>query len=188
MPNQLVDDFFANVPKSFSDPLTGLPPRCERELSVLFQAKYQLKEMDLSKVEITHTVAESILPMSEVLGENFICLSEYPLFAASMEAINRWGSMAPDLVFLNKGTGEVVFVESKVDSHFTHSDEPPNGQLSRYLSFLASTKMRKKSLIVICPQFNYVWYQPRISRAAINHGGGIDTYITTWENIFQLYK
>jgi hypothetical protein len=102
----------------------------------------------------------------------------------SQNAIDRWGAMAPDLAFLSTDRQRVTLVECKVDSHFTHDDNPPNGQLSRYLEFLHHLAVKRRGLLLICPACNQDWYAKRLALAADNGSPEVFAMLTTWEKVF----
>src|SRR5437660_9092147 len=86
--------------------------------------------------------------------------------AESQSSVDRWGAMAADVVFLSADKQRLTLVESKVDSHFTHGDSPPDGQLSRYLEFLEWLSPRKTcDLLLVFPRCNEDWYTERLRRA-----------------------
>ena len=93
--------------------------------------------------------------------------------------------MTPDLAFTDREVSRLVIVEAKIDSHFTFSDEPPDGQVSRYLEYLAACRIEEKCLVVLCPEFNTSWYAERMKRAVVKLGSIVPTYTMEWEDIFS---
>lgn len=91
----------------------------------------------------------------------------------------------PDLLFTDQEKSHLVLVEAKVDSNFTFSNNPPDGQISRYLEYLDTFKNNAKSLIIITPQFNKDWYYERIKNAIEHSKSATSTYIIEWEDIFE---
>ncbi len=77
---------------------------------------------------------------------------------------------------------------AKIDSHFTFSDDPPDGQVSRYLEFLANSNASQKALIVICPHFNTDWYLERMRSAVDDSKTSIPTYIIEWDGVFAINR
>lgn len=189
MPREEIDHFFDTVAASdFSDPITGLHPKCERELSAILAVNHLMGKVQWNQV-VAHNVVKKLgIAASDIVRTEDIVVTEYPLFAQNQAEINRWGQMAPDLVFFGGNNARLVFVEVKVDSHFTHSNEPPDGQVSRYLEFIASTKAAEKALIIICPKCNYDWYKVRLERAANCADSSVTTYIIVWEDLFPYVK
>ncbi|OGA26831.1 MAG: hypothetical protein A3I01_12045 [Betaproteobacteria bacterium RIFCSPLOWO2_02_FULL_65_24] len=132
MPREEIDAFLKAVPERFADPLTGLRASSECELSAVLAVKHQFKELRWSTIPVWRGLAhDSTEYASSIIQADDYVFSEYPLFAQLQPHVDRWGAMAPDLVFLSANRTRVTLVECKVDSHFTHGDAPPDGQLSR---------------------------------------------------------
>ena len=189
MPREEIDCFFDTVAASaFSDPITGLHPKCERELSAVLAVKHLMGKVQWNQIIARDVLTQESIPSSNIVRTQDIAVTEYPLFAQNQDEINRWGQMAPDLVFLDTSNARLVFVEVKVDSHFTHSNNPPDGQVSRYMEFLAATKAVEKALIIICPKCNDDWYSVRLKKAAASASRSVTTYVIIWEDIFPHVK
>lgn len=187
MPREEIDAFFETVPASFTDPLTGVRARSERELTAVLAVKHHFKELRWSAVPMrSRFPLEPQGDTSSVIdpGDHVFC--EYPLFVGSPSDLDRWGGMAPDLLFLSADRQRVTLVECKVDSHFTHSDNPPNGQLSRYLEFLHHAPLSTRSLLLICPACNQDWYAKRLASAAEQaRCSEVLAALATWEQVFD---
>jgi hypothetical protein len=187
MPGEEIDAFFEAIPASFTDPLTGIRPSSEHELSAVLAAKHQVKKLRWSAVPV-----RSGFPLkpqgdaSSIINRVDHVFCEYPLFADSQDGINRWGAMKPDLVFLSSDRQVVTFVECKIDSPFTHSDYPPDGQLSRYIEFLHHLPMKRRGILLICPACRQDWYAERLALAAGQKAdSGVFAVLTTWEEVFR---
>ena len=187
MPREEIDAFFKTIPASFTDPLTGVRPSSERELSAVLAAKHHFKELRWSGIPIrSRFPLEPQGDASSVIHPSDHVFCEYPLFARSQDDINRWGAMAPDLIFLSADRKRVTLVECKVDSPFTHGNNPPNGQLSRYLEFLHHLPVNRRGLLLLCPAFNRDWYAQRLSLAAeLRTSADVFAVLATWEQVFD---
>ena len=185
MPQDAVERFFESIPPTFCDPITGIKPSSEMEITAVLLVKHQLKKINWESVRVRGAVNEEELVASHLIDEQDLSLSEYPLFAKEQHAIDRWGLMTPDLIFMARDISRVSFIEAKVDSEFTHGNTPPNGQASRYLEFLGASGIEDKSLTILCPEFNYEWYRSRLARASNELGNIVPSYILLWEDLFR---
>lgn len=188
MPQEAVERFFENIPPTFCDPITGIRPSSELEITAVLLVKHQLKKIDWASVRVRSAVNGEVLVASHVIGEQDLSLSEYPLFAKEQRAIDRWGLMTPDLIFMAPDISRVSIIEAKVDSEFTHGNTPPNGQASRYLEFLGASGIKDKSLTILCPEFNYEWYRSRLARASNELDNVVPSYIMSWEDLFRCVR
>ena len=186
MPREEIDQFFEVAASSaFYDHLTGLRPSCERELSAILAFRHLSGKVRWDLIPARNVLTHERIFSSKIVFADDIVLAEYPLFAQKQDEINRWGQMAPDLIFLGGDNSRLVFVEAKVDSHFTHSDSPPDGQVSRYLEYMDSVKADEKVLVIICPRCNDEWYGDRLKWAADAAQNGINVYVIVWEDVFS---
>jgi hypothetical protein len=167
MPREEIDGFLKSIPSRFTDPLTDIHPSSERELSAVLAAKHQLRQVRWDAVRLwSRDAPEPDECASSVIEVGDLVFCEYPLFANAGMEVDRWGAMAPDLIFLSTDMQRLTLVECKLDSHFTHADMPPDGQLSRYLEFLCHLPANKRNLLLICPDCNRDWYAKRLWAAA----------------------
>jgi len=186
MSNQEVANWISKIPSTFSDPLRNIRPKNERELTGVLAIRHHFGKIDWDKVKLfnIHTDKNDSWANKEILSSDIV-LAEYPLFSSSEIETSRWGGMMPDLLFTDKEKSHLALVEAKVDSNFTFSNNPPGGQISRYLEYLETFKKNKKSLIVITPRFNKDWYYTRIKNTIEHSQSSIPTYIMEWEDIFD---
>jgi hypothetical protein len=184
MPREEIDGFLKSIPPEFADPLTKLSPTSERELSSVLAVKHQLKELNWKAVRFRDRKSADVDASSVIEADDHV-LCEYPLFANnSRPAIDRWGLMAPDLLFFSPDMKRVTLVECKLDSPFTHDNRPPNGQLSRYLAFLSHLK-GKRNLVLLFPRCNLDWYAKRLWDAVNESGSAeVQSYFGLWEDIY----
>ena len=186
MPREKIDEFFKTIPAIFTDPLTGVRPSSERELSAVLAAKHNFKELRWSAIPWSRFPLEPQGDVSSVIHPSDHVFCEFPLFARSQEDIDRWGAMAPDLIFLSADRKRVTLVECKVDSPFTHGNNPPNDQLSRYLGFLHHIPVSRRGLLLICPAFNQDWYAQRLGLAAeLKTSADVFAVLATWKQVFD---
>ena len=186
MPRDEIDQFFRVASSSdFLDPLTGLFPSGEPELSAILAIKHLMGKVRWDLISARNVSTQVRIASSRSVHADDIVVTEYPLFAQKQDEINRWGQMAPDLVFMGRDNSRLVFVEAKVDSHFTHSDIPPDGQVSRYMEFMSSVKADEKEFVLICPRCKDKWYGDRLKMAADAARNRIDVYVIIWEDVFS---
>lgn len=187
MPRDEVDHFFDCLPSHVIDPLTGLRPKSETELSAAFviaQTQQRVRWPDITPATMSPNATDTAL--RQLLGKPGHTFAEYPLQCRPGISADRWGQMRADALFWPVQNDGVVMFEAKVDSHFTYSDSPPNGQLSRQIEYLQSLALPQKWLVVICPEFNLDWYGTRLLRAW-NHfpaKPSVSVCTVTWEAIF----
>jgi hypothetical protein len=189
MPRPPIEDFLRIIPQKFGDCLTNAPARSERELSVVLSAKHQFRDVDWRSIPIWPVGAGDSSAASDIIGADDFVFTEYPLFAVSPEHADRWGQMAPDLVFLGRNRDRLTLVECKVDSYFTHDREPPNDQLSRYCAFLLAAPVNQRNLLLVSPRCNHDWYEERL-RIAKEYLANpkIGVFSTHWEHVFEAIK
>lgn len=186
MPRAEVANWLSEIPESFSDPIRRIRAQTERELTGVLAMRHQLGLIDWGAVELIPVRTDShIAAASAEIQQADIVLSEYPLFAAPGNETDRWGRMMPDLLFTDRDRTHLTLVEAKIDSHFTFSDDPPDGQVSRYLEYLAALSIPRKALIVVSPHFNVSWYSVRIKAALDALGSGLPAYVIDWQSIFS---
>jgi hypothetical protein len=190
MPREEIDAFLKLIPPKFSDVLTGNCPSSERELSAVLAVKHQRSELMWEAVHLwSDSAPEPKVRASSVIAIADHVLCEYPLFSRSAREVGRWGAMAPDLIFFGRDMQRVTLVECKLDSHFTHGDMPPDGQLSRYLEFLCELATSQRSLLLICPACNHDWYAKRLWAAAREcKSSDVRVFLARWEHIFEATK
>jgi hypothetical protein len=188
MPREEVDQFFERLPVHVVDPLTLLRPRRETELSAAFVVAQSRQAIPWPQVQPEYVSGGLQVPdLKVILSQPGLTLAEYPMHSSSGNSTTRWGDMRADAIFLPHTLRAVVMFESKVDSHFTYSDEPPDGQLSRQLEYLASLPLPVRWLVVVCPSFNLAWYGPRLTRAwqASAEGRSVSVCAVTWEAVLS---
>ena len=186
MPREDVDQFFDRLPVHVVDPLTLLRPKRETELSAAFVVAQSRQAIPWPRIQPEYVSGELQVPdLNLMLSKPGLTLAEYPMQSSAGMSASRWGDMRADVVFLPDTSRAVVMFEAKVDSHFTYSDEPPDGQLSRQLEYLASLPLPVRWLVVICPCFNLGWYGPRLTRAwqASIDGRKVSACVVTWEAV-----
>lgn len=186
------------------DPLTGFRPSTERQLSACLAAAHNEGRLNWSKVILRSPDGSMEAGHAGFIRPTDSVHREYPLFACddtiadqagtrTATTVDRWGGdMSADLLFLGKDRSHITMLECKLDSEFTHRNNPPDGQVSRYLEFLAYVKKRdgRASLILVSPEFNSDWHARRLLEAA-NHpqsgeaSTGVSVFLTTWECIFD---
>lgn len=188
MPRQEVKDFFEQIPSNFTDPFTNSKPSCERELTAILSVKHQLRQIDWASLDLFNSVNKERISAAHLVDETNLVFTEYPLFTFTDTAIDRWGQMSSDLLFLRSDLSKCSFIESKVDSEFTHSNEPPDGQISRYLEYLIASEVKEKSFIIICPKFNFEWYRSKLDRASRAISYKIPSYVLLWEDLYKCIK
>jgi hypothetical protein len=188
MPSEWVEEFFRNLPASVLDPFTKLPPTQETELSAALIVAQSRQRIAWDRIEPSFlSQGADVRELRKILGSPGQMFAEYPLHSGSSAALNRWGNMRADAMVLSSGLDSVVMFESKVDSHFTYYDEPPDGQLSRQLEYLVSLSIPKRWLVLVCPSFNVPWYAPRLERAWQACAGreGVSACVVTWEAVLS---
>jgi hypothetical protein len=186
MPRQEVTKWVSEIPSSFSDPITGIRAETERELTAVVSIRHQLGLLEWGSVRLLDVISGAERRVSDFeIGVGDMVLSEYPLFAIHGREMNRWGRMMPDLLFTDRECSKLTLVEAKIDNHFTFSDDPPDGQVTRYLEYLESSNAKGRSLIVICPKFNTSWYAERMRNAVVALKSTIPTHVMEWESIMS---
>lgn len=186
MPRAEVAHFFASVADVARDPLTGLPPSCEVELSAVFVYQQARGDIDWSRVAprfVDARIPNAIL--TDALRQPGLMLAEYPLFSAPGLQTDRWGEMRADAMYVSNDRRIVVMFEAKVDSYFTYGERPPDAQLSRQLEYLASVDGDMKGLVLLSPDFNVDWYFERLSRCwkELRDRDRVFACVAKWEEI-----
>jgi len=181
----LKKDFFHHIPEEFHDPVTGLIPQRETELSALLAHFHLTDQVDWEKVtlrSVSETVEDSLAHKYIQAGVPFYC--EYPLFSNS-KTVEIWGGMPADLLCFSAEKQKIVLIENKVGSGFTSGGT----QLDRQAQYLSSTSFKEKVLIVLGPKvyFEKGWYVNELSKAQAENKG-IAAYTLYWEDIFSAIK
>lgn len=186
MPRQEVADWVSRIPDSFSDPIRGLRAQTERELTGVLAMRHQLGQIDWASVPLIDVrTNDGGGRADKAIRATDIVLSEYPLFSRAGRETGRWGGMMPDLLFTDRERSRLTLVEAKIDSHFTFSDNPPDGQVSRYLEYLVEAAIPVKALIILSPDFNVQWYAQRVDAAVRSLKVDIPAYVVDWNAIFS---
>lgn len=191
MPNRAIWD---SVPSSFTDPVTGLRPSRERELTALLCFFHQKGLVPWQRVSLlppdttaTGIAADAIFAFSGTM----IC--EYPLFAAG-EDINVWGAMPADLIYLSSDQRTVALVENKIGGRFTSGgDHVEHGQLARQAEYLCRSKTRRglrQACLVLVTTVDCLRtknYASVLANVLAHRGRNqhIDGYVMRWEDIFE---
>jgi len=197
VPRKEIEEFLDDLPEAIVDPITGLRPCRETELSAILASYQQQRRIDWKKAGLkiwsqgeNGFISEELLlfQTSTALLEPGRTLTEYPLFAYEDFHWERWGEMKADIIFVTEKPTAVVLFENKLDSKFTYYDWPPDGQLSRimqYLSYLAP-RFEKRFLIVLFPKTNLGWYRERLQKAAEEHPPDSNLFVgySLWEHVF----
>jgi hypothetical protein len=185
MPSENLETFFARMADLAQDPLTGLSPRCEVELSAIFAYRLGNQKIAWERVNPRFTDAKGGTNLADALRAPGSVLAEYPLFANSGHESDRWGQMKADAMFLSHDKSRVVLFEAKVDSLFTYGDSPPDAQLTRQLDYLSSLTCVTRVLVLLCPQFNSDWYWPRLAKCwnGLQRQAGMFACLVTWEDV-----
>lgn len=189
MPRKEIDDFMKEVKKKkFVDPITNRLPSNEEQLTAVLVAYHQLGKIDWGNVQLYPIFGNNHgQSMYNLIDANDIIMPEHKLISAEDLASTRWDSCKPDLLFMDQEMKKIILVEAKIDGVFTYGNEPPNGQISRYLEFLQSLCFAQKALILLCPEFNHAWYGERIERACAHLGYPIPAFVMEWENVLDKF-
>jgi len=198
MPRKEIVAFFTALPKIVSDPITGIRPSREVELSAILATFQQHGRIDWLKAGIRMwsptegdfiSDSDTSRPVSAVLSEKGRTLTEYPLFSETDKQWKRWGEMSADVLFVTERPERVILFENKLDSKFTYDDNPPDGQLSRQIEYLIDLpeKVEKRFLILTFPETNLEWYVKRLRKAAeetLPSNSNVAVGYAIWEHIF----
>ncbi|ALA59977.1 hypothetical protein [Nitrospira moscoviensis] len=181
------------LPPYFCDPVTGVYPTNEDELSALL-AVFHLKGLVAwDKVNlILPTKDNSGLNASSVLSGHGILVCQYPLFASKAQKLDmdRWGLMRADLVYISTVDGSIAIIENKIGSRFTSGgNDVEHGQVGRLLDYLCKASLPKRHFILLT------------SRELIENGGyssvlndslqykdrscSVGGYLMCWEEVFK---
>lgn len=186
MPRQEVADWMSEIPESFSDPIRDIRAQTERELTAVLAMRHQLGYIDWGAVGLIDVRTGTRFGSArQEISPSDMVVSEYPLFSTPGKEADRWGRMMPDLLFTDRSRTHLTLVEAKIDSHFTFSDDPPNGQISRYLEYLENQSFARRALIVVSPYFNVSWYSVRMKAAIDALKSDIPAYVIDWQDIFR---
>ncbi len=188
MPRMDIAAFFSTMSRALVDPITGLGPRSEIELSAILAYEHARGTVDWSLAKPRFVGTAPVEPLSSLLAGPGTVLTEYPLFAAAGPETDRWGQMRGDVVMLSADRSRIVLVEAKVDSHFTYGERPPDAQLARQLDYLASLDQAHKLLILLSPHHNLDWYFERLSWcwSPDYAAARVSACVVCWETLLDL--
>jgi len=137
--------FWGQLPSAFVDPITGLVPTCERELSAclcLLQDRSQIPWDVVPLCGIDGSPAGATA--ASLFVRDGTMLAEYLLCARDYEDVKVWGAMPADLIYVSPDNRSVVIVENKIGSRFTSEGADPQfGQLGRQAEYLFRWKQRR---------------------------------------------
>lgn len=159
------DDF----PGGFVDPVTGLKPGSEREVTALLWLRHQARAVDWSRVTLYkldptdgNSLIDSGLRANSLFKPGSLLCYEYPLMSANRRDGNTWGAMLADLMLLDQEGCPSAILECKLDANFTGGGTcRKTGQLARLASYLAKAVERapgaKSNLVLVCPKPRGKW-------------------------------
>lgn len=179
------NEFMHRIPISFSDPITGLIPKHETELSALlsyFQSVQAINWKDVQLQSVSNETDDEYADKYIDKQNLFFC--EYPLFSDN-KTVDIWGQMSADLLLFSQDTSKIVLIENKIGSKFTSGGT----QLDRQAKYLAASKFENKALIVLSSDifFDKQWYLKEAKQVAKDHPE-VNVFTLSWEQIFSAYR
>lgn len=184
------ETLFAQIPANFVDPLTGVRPRGEDDLTALIALFHQMERFSWERVNLylpSHERSGRIA--SDLFGSGGALVSQYPLFWEHDGQRDTWGQMKADLLFVSISSKTLALIEAKVASGFTGTGaDPHTGQLARYADFLLQSKIPNRLLVVLIGRefLDANWYcsELRQTLSCDSRDGRIEGYVILWEEIF----
>jgi hypothetical protein len=177
-----------SLPSQFVDPITGLHPSNEVELSALLAVFHQLRKVAWARVKLYGKLGEPVTTADSLFAVDGIVTAEYPLFAESEEHVSVWGAMRVVLAYIRGDRTTLAFIENKLWSRFTHEGiDVELGQLARQAKYLVRCPIPEKYLILLSTEecfrarkhaevlWNALDYQ--------NRGPLVKGYLMYWEEI-----
>ncbi len=179
---------FDRVPAHFVDPVTGLQPTREEELSAVLAVFHQRGLVAWNRVILYLSNNQpSGMKADGLFTKGGLINCEHPLFAKTDTERKLWGGMKADLLYISQGDQAIALVENKVGSGFTSGRDVETGQLARQAEFLLRSKIPKRYLVVLATEefFEAGWYlsELRDTLSHKNRSAMIDGFLMRWEEV-----
>lgn len=189
--NDVRKRLFGNIPAFFMDPVTGLKPASEIELSSLLCVFHQKGLVQWDRVKLYGVNYEPSKNKADSLfSQSSMMTCEWPLFASNEEQTNIWGQMTADLAYISEDNDTVVLIENKIGSGFTsEGSDVENGQLARQIKYLIRSKITNKYIMLLSSKefFEAGWYLNELCNTLShrNRDAMVKSYLICWEEIFS---
>ncbi|MBM4247506.1 MAG: hypothetical protein FJ148_27580 [Deltaproteobacteria bacterium] len=173
----------------FRDPVTGLVPKCEVQLSATLALYHQLGLVDWGQVLLEEPDGSLGHRASQAIPTDSVVATEFPLATADQGQVEIWGGMPADVLFLSRDGARVALLESKIGSGFTYGADPEKGQVGRQIDFLRSTRPSAKSYILLTSGrlLDRGWYRNELAASAqYGRRESVGVYLMRWESVMTV--
>ncbi len=187
----------ADFPDSLVDPVTGLKPRTEREVTALLWLRHQDQAVDWKRVRLyRYDLKDSGLRADAIFTPGSTLCYEYPLMSTNRHGGRVWGAMPADLLLLSRSRRPLAAIECKLAPHFTSGGtRRRTGQLARLARYLERALERvpgeMSTLLLVCPRCNCDRWQESPYAIALKNAiplrkqgsSRVNGYLIFWEDI-----
>lgn len=178
----------------FVDPITGLPPRGEVDLSALLSIFHQRGQINWSLVKLRDENCKLTGEFaSEIFSQAGALCAEYPLFLDPAIHEDSRGGMRPDFMYISNDLNIVALIENNIGAGDTHKADKYGGQLGRNIQYLLESSSAARYVILLTSEFflkkNPPWYATEFQESVRlqNSAQIVKSRILVWEEILQAF-